>query len=197
MSFSYHVISIDNSRKENKDNIHKVMNSSITAKRESIKSFNGVNPEDIAELSKLYPEFNLDKYLETPLYPTRPERRTGEYGCWMSHYHAWRHMIDNNIPEMLILEDDVYIDNRILESIKALGEGTDFMIFGHWAEAVYVSLEGAKKLVEAAMEYGFKLAPVDEYLMLLVRLSGMLNIVCGKYPLTRQLIETYPSNMVG
>jgi glycosyl transferase, family 25 len=53
-----------------------------------------------AEISQVYQPFLL-----TPHYPF--ELRSGEVGCFLSHRGIWQWMVDRQIPQALILEDDV------------------------------------------------------------------------------------------
>ncbi len=39
-------------------------------------------------------------------YPVYPLMKPGEKACGVSHYRLWNHMVKNNIPKALILEDD-------------------------------------------------------------------------------------------
>lgn len=50
-----------------------------------------MSPEDIAL---------KDKYIKTDLNP-------GQIGCFLSHLKLWHYIIDNNIPDAVILEDDI------------------------------------------------------------------------------------------
>ena len=41
--------------------------------------------------------------------------RKPEIGCGLSHKKAWKYIIDNNLPNALIIEDDIVINNYINE----------------------------------------------------------------------------------
>jgi len=43
--------------------------------------------------------------LNTPYYPFK--LRPGEIGCFLSHRRIWKKMVDESIPQLLILEDDI------------------------------------------------------------------------------------------
>lgn len=45
-----------------------------------------------------------DKYYHHELTP-------GAVGCYLSHVHIWKKIVDENIPYMLIFEDDAVVDN--------------------------------------------------------------------------------------
>jgi GR25 family glycosyltransferase involved in LPS biosynthesis len=192
----YHIISVNDARKKNVDNVKQVLDKgNLVSKFQTIKSFNSSDDADVEEFQKLYPAFDLSQYLVSPMYPTQPNRKRGEIGVWMSHFHAWNHLVNNNLDSLLILEDDVYMDATALESINVVTSSCALMILGHWAEAVYVSLPMATVFVNTAYEDGFKTMPVDEYLMLHVRLSGMTGFPCGKFPITHQLVDQYGSDI--
>lgn len=188
---AYHIISVNDKRKENIQHVKKVMGKDP----EPIKSFNSANKYDVEAFVNKYPEFNLEKYLTEPTFPTHPTRKLGEIGIWMSYFHAWNRIVENDLDSLLILEDDVYMDENVLNSIKLLTPAADFLVLGHWAEAVYVSNKAAKMFVETAFNDGFIRMPVDEYLMLHVRLSGMTGVTCGKLPVTYQLVQQYGSDI--
>lgn len=56
--------------------------------------------------------------LFAPAYPFALSN--GEIGCFESHRTVWRHMVDNEIPAALILEDDVAIEEGAFEAAVAL-----------------------------------------------------------------------------
>lgn len=84
----------------------------------------------------------------------------GAIGCYVSHYLLWNHIIDNDIPYSLILEDDVDAEsvkhllssNIILDDLefiqlsKRIRYHNRFLFDG--GESYILSLSGAKKLVE-------------------------------------------------
>ena len=46
----------------------------------------------------------------------------GEIGCSLSHLHIYQHMVKENIPIALVLEDDTVLDDHIHEVLQALIE---------------------------------------------------------------------------
>jgi collagen beta-1,O-galactosyltransferase len=42
----------------------------------------------------------------------RREMNKGEIGCSLSHYSIWKYVVDNNLPNVLILEDDATFQPR-------------------------------------------------------------------------------------
>lgn len=116
----------------------------------------------------------------------------GEVGCFLSHYLIWEEMVKHNLKEVLILEDDIkfepyfreralYIINqarqidgwdliyfgrkRLQESNEELLPGSDVLVkvgYSYWTLGYLITLEGAKKLLEANPLK--QLVPVDEFL---------------------------------
>lgn len=50
------------------------------------------------------------------------EMSGGEIGCAISHRNVYKYMIDNNIPEAVILEDDVVLSDSFKETVIAISE---------------------------------------------------------------------------
>ena len=48
------------------------------------------------------------------------EMSNGEIGCAMSHRLVYRKMIDKNVPDAVVLEDDVVLDERFADAILSL-----------------------------------------------------------------------------
>lgn len=193
MNFS--IISINDKRKSN---IEKIVEA-IGSPPEKLHSFNGNKTQDIVIFKSLHPELCIDLYATEPRVPVNKDRRNGEIGCWMSHYHRWKHIVKNNLEDLVIFEDDCYVDKEFLERVPCVVKNIDFVLLGNWTESVFVNKKAATMLVEMSKEH-IKYGPVDEFLMSLIRVTGMrLNNwyvpVCGKLPITRQLIEKYESDI--
>lgn len=120
------------------------------------------------------------------------QMKLGEVGCFLSHYRIWEQMIERGEKEVLVLEDDVRFDTKFvqnsLNTLKQVRESTnwDFLYFGrkileshkelsvqgtenivtveysYWTVGYAITLEGAKKLVNANPMKS--LIPVDEYI---------------------------------
>ena len=54
-------------------------------------------------------ELSLSSKQRTNLYDLH---NAGAIGCSLSHISLWQHMVDNDIPVMMIFEDDVLFENR-------------------------------------------------------------------------------------
>lgn len=60
-----------------------------------------------------------------------PKLKLGELGCYDSHYQIWKHMVENNYDNVLILEDDVdmiYCDRQskaLCDAVDVLTQHTD------------------------------------------------------------------------
>lgn len=119
-----------------------------------------------------------------------PRLKRGEIGCYDAHYRLWKHIVDNNIPSALILEDDADINygqstvDRINEMFREIQENNiqfDLIYLGHNNNKrpkkmvtrslgtpagvqglfmYYLTREGARKLIDGAIPMT---QPVDDY----------------------------------
>uniref|UniRef100_T1GDG5 Glycosyl transferase family 25 domain-containing protein n=1 Tax=Megaselia scalaris TaxID=36166 RepID=T1GDG5_MEGSC len=138
------------------------------------------------------------KYLweyEDIYYPR--QMKTGEVGCFLSHYKIWEQMIERGEKEVLVLEDDVkfepnFITNamHILKQIREVPNwdflyfsredvqfskeiivpGTENIVYAeysYWTVGYVITREGAKKLINSKPLE--YLLPVDEYLPIMIR----------------------------
>lgn len=133
---------------------------------------------------KLLPEY-VDPYHKRPM-------TMGEVGCFLSHYSIWERMVEQNLAEVLILEDDIKFEpyfkeratfilnqarefknwdliyfgrKRLQDSYEELLPGSEVLAkvgYSYWTLGYLISLEGAKKLLDAKPLQ--KLVPVDEFL---------------------------------
>jgi len=127
---------------------------------------------------------------------TLPHLTSGQLGCFMSHFAVWQHMVDNNIPAALILEDDFDLQDNFVERLgemleEARGEDWNLMYLGRsptqadvrratehlaqpgytlWTVAYIFKLDAARALVEAQVQK--RLAPLDHYFSIAMR-QGM------------------------
>jgi collagen beta-1,O-galactosyltransferase len=120
---------------------------------------------------------------------TLPFLTSGQLGCFMSHFAIWQHMVDNNIPSAVILEDDFDLQEdfsarlgQYLEEAHDHGEDWNLMYLGRsptegdwrvvsehivepgytlWTVGYILKLEVAKVFVESHVER--QLAPLDHY----------------------------------
>ena len=185
---SYSITSINDNRIENINKIKNIMGDGYL----DIKKFNSNNAKDIAEFKEIYPNFNLNSYLEEPAYTTQAHRKSGEIGCWMSNFHLWNYVVKNNIEFMVAIEDDCYFQDGMLETIINFGTGKDLFLFGEWAELYSITNKGARDLISSSFELGFRRMPMDEYLFIYNR-SEETNT--DRLTITRQLVQDYPSNI--
>ena len=84
----------------------------------------------------------------------------GELGCFMSHYNAWKTVVEKNMESCLIMEDGVRIiradfNNLIMPTtldilyVNAEMElHPTFQVFGYGTQGYVVTYEGAKKLLK-------------------------------------------------
>lgn len=101
------IISINDNRIENKNNIRKVLDES----KELNLDF--LNATDVMQL-KNFMESNKDFKL------TWEGFKLGEIGCFGSHYIAWKELAKSKHDYLLILEDDAYLDESFLLNISKL-----------------------------------------------------------------------------
>ena len=84
----------------------------------------------------------------------------GELGCYMSHYNAWKKVVEKNLESCLIMEDGVRILRSdfnkltmpptldILYVNAEMQKHPTFQVFGYGTQGYVVTYEGAKKLMK-------------------------------------------------
>ncbi|VVC96124.1 unnamed protein product, partial [Leptidea sinapis] len=129
----------------------------------------------------LLPEYE-DPYHKRPM-------KTGEIGCFLSHFVLWQRIVDEHLDVTLILEDDVHFVPdfrrkflRILDEVKSLDwdflyigrkilmdgeeeyvtDHTTKPLYSYWTLGYVIKERGAKKLLAA--DPLSKLIPVDEFI---------------------------------
>lgn len=138
-------------------------------------------------IDKLKVADTLEKY---GLNVSTEKISTGEVACYLSHYCLWQRVVEQNMPYLMIFEDDIYFSKSAKVLLKQLdwlpnnfnvnkletmyqrvmiNKGTispiahrlSEMKSRHMGTAGYiVSQEGAKKLISMAQELGID-RPVD------------------------------------
>ncbi len=110
--------------------------------------FDGVEGKALTqqELSKVDFQFN-------PTHLRQPELTLGEVGCALSHIKVYEYMVENNIPQLLILEDDaiVHLDFKkmLRQTLKKLKNNFEIIFFDHGNRGIYIPFPPfAKKLPE-------------------------------------------------
>lgn len=164
MKIPYAVISVSNSyeRIKNVKEIEKVFG----YEKENIKFYDGRNNDDVLEFKKTFPNIDPNSYAKKrdggP--QSRPfNRAKGEAGIWMSNISAWKYVIDNDLDSLLLFEDDCIVEKEDLEIFfeKVKENNYDLYSVGLYAEALYFTNSGARKMLDAAAEQ-FQLCPFDE-----------------------------------
>ena len=97
------VISLANAEKR-REHIRKIMNSYML-EYEFIDAVDGYQIPT-AELNRIYNQELAEKYIGRPL-------AKGEIGCYISHVNAAKIIVERNLPEALILEDDILISSDL------------------------------------------------------------------------------------
>lgn len=116
------------------------------------------------------------------------ELRRGEVGCFVSHYRAWRHFLETDYQQLLVLEDDVFVDwpgvlplieidfagcidyLRLCATRPTMGREIGWLLgrrvlqylhYCYGAQAYLLTRAGAEKFVAAAKVIS---RPVDDFL---------------------------------
>lgn len=168
-NIDYHIIYINDERKENRDNIDFILNGNKL-------QINSLNAKEEGSIEK----FKLDN---TDFKISWDGFKSGEFGNFASHYLAWKHVSENNLDSLLIFEDDSIINLSFMDKynlfLKECPKDYDiFSIFVHenqfprfntndiindyiakgyqdWSTLCYViSNSGAKKLLDYVKNTG-------------------------------------------
>lgn len=97
----YHVIQADNSRQDNVKDIMSKINGEIV----NIKS---ISVKDLENFYAENPDFKV----------TGPGLNKPEIGCFASHYNSWKYVVDNNLPELLVIEDDALLGSDFFDKLE-------------------------------------------------------------------------------
>jgi len=101
---NYHVISIDDTRLSNKQNLDEV----LAANKLSIRSLNAKKEGELDRFKLENPEFKFawDGF------------KLGEIGNFGSHYLAWKYLRESDLNYLIVFEDDVLINNSFHEKYQ-------------------------------------------------------------------------------
>ena len=144
--------------------------------------------------------YGVDYELDLHKYNVKIDRNrsllSGEIGCFLSHHNLWTHVIENKIPRILVLEDDVYFNynfgdwvDRILNEIpesdydiinlhpfypdntlSQFSRYNEYLIRdieAHNADSYILTYEGALKLVNTNILEG--IMACDDYMNFLAK----------------------------
>lgn len=138
----------------------------------------GVDGKDSKQLEDGWKELNNPKFAEWDKefvsYP-------GKQGCFLSHFKIWKEILDNKIPYMVVLEDDVLFHPKWKEIAPAYLEGTpkdfDIIYMGSQIEfnsqfhidrgpvfcthAMVLSYEGVKKIYDLLLNNSSGVYTID------------------------------------
>ena len=84
----------------------------------------------------------------------------GAVACWLSHYKALKKQVDQKIPFMCMIEDDVEINETFLPSINAIigrfekDEQLNMIRLAGYGEGYVTSLESSHRIVNILNEKG-------------------------------------------
>lgn len=117
---------------------------------EVLPSVDGFNKEKVeTELAQLQVPF---KWIEHWNY--------GALSCWMSHYKAFKKQVDEKIPFMVCLEDDVVLNETFYPGVNALqhrfekDKELNIIRFGGFGEGYMTSFDSASRLLKILTEKG-------------------------------------------
>lgn len=140
---------------------------------EKFPAVNGYDPkETVEEMLKNGIKFNAEslKFSKSWTNPKgekiiEPERDAGTFGTlanWITKFKCIKHQVDNQLPYMCIIEDDLILKPSFLpmvidcvEDLKSNPKKTHARISA-WGECFIFSLEGAKHTLKTLMDIGFK-----------------------------------------
>lgn len=175
----FHIVSVDDSRIQNKDQIVSVIGKDNLME---IKSLDARIPENLINFLIDNPEFKL----------TYRGFKLGEIGCFASHYLAWKGLLESDANTLAVFEDDAWIDEEFSIDLKLRLEAlpADYDVFSVYADVnqrerftdkhvvsdlisksyqdwstlgYVVSRSGAKKLVDHVHSVGMN-EPVDWFI---------------------------------
>ncbi|TWT86345.1 glycosyltransferase family 25 protein [Neorhodopirellula pilleata] len=102
-----------------------------------------VDAVDGRELSQAEFENVYCPNLHRPRYPFELNR--GEVGCFLSHRRLWQRMIDQNLPQALIIEDDVDFEPTMFSASLAFAR--EHAIDGDYVQFQVRPLKGTAHLI--------------------------------------------------
>ena len=137
---------------------------------EVIKSVNGYNKiETIDELINLDIEFHkLDKY------KSKSFNSYGTLANFITKVKIMKYQIDNNIPYICFIEDDLLLKPKFVRYIeyvkkKFLNKDVNMIRLARWGEGYITSLEGSKRILEHIKRTG-----------IIRNIDNQLRLNCGK-----------------
>jgi GR25 family glycosyltransferase involved in LPS biosynthesis len=196
----YSVISINDKRKINKDQIFSVLG------KDNLVDVKFVDGTNVKSLEKFL-------YLNNDLYFSWNGWKLGEIGCFASNYNIWKYLLKSNLKEILVFEDDAWIENNFIlslnKAIKYLPKDYDVFSayvdknqhknfdfkahhvndlvsksYQNWSALCYVvSKKGAKKMINYVKNNGLS-EPVDDFIFNSLDVKGFNtytfhpNVVC-------------------
>lgn len=112
-----------------------------------IKTFKSVNGYDTKETLQEIDKLNL-KYVNLD----NNFRTYGTLANWITKYKMLKYQVDNEIPFLCFLEDDVILENNfytfICDSLKHFNTNVNILRLMTWGEGYITSYESAKRLLE-------------------------------------------------
>ena len=103
---NYHLIHIDDERKQNHDRVDSV----VIGSRLDIKSLNAKDEDCVKEFNEDNPEFKFGWHSFKP----------GEFGNFGSHYNAWKYLKNSSLDSLVVFEDDILIEDKFNDTYEFL-----------------------------------------------------------------------------
>ena len=137
---------------------------------EVVKSVNGYNKEEVInELIKLDINFvtlNRSKYVNFNSY--------GTLANFITKVKIMKHQIENNIPYICFIEDDLLLNKNFVSFIeqqknKYLRDNVNMIRLAKWGEGYITSLEGSKRILRHIKQKG-----------IIKNIDNQLRLNCGK-----------------
>lgn len=101
-NIEYTIVSINDKRIENKNQIKTIIGSEAI----DIKFLNATDENELQEF------LNNNKF--KPIH----NFKTGEVGCFGSHYLAWKYLEQSELESLIVIEDDAWLEEDFAEKIK-------------------------------------------------------------------------------
>jgi GR25 family glycosyltransferase involved in LPS biosynthesis len=209
---NYHIVSIDDSRKINKDKLRNFIN----GKEVEIPCLNARIESNVDKFFQENPEVKL----------TWQGLKAGEIGCFGSHYLAWKYLKNSSLKMLTVFEDDIIVHDNFKEQYNNLinnapknwdiisifvdpnqyprfdkNQKVNYYIakgYQDWSTLGYIiSKSGAEKICKFVEENGIN-QPVDWYIFRNGH-EGHFNVYTLP-PYIRSSLEidhTYPSQVQG
>ena len=130
----------------------------------NLKIFKSVNGFDEDLTLKNFKHENITFHSLSSQHLSQPiNYNWGTLACWLTKYKALRWQIENNIPYLCFIEDDLLISEDFVNycyTHLSYTSDSSFIRLGKWGEGYITSLEGAKNIIREFSIVGIT-KPID------------------------------------